>query len=76
MHYICSSFFWDLSATDADEFFSKIRAVDADVFDEFGTQISVDADARNEPVALPPGSIPSPSPDPTVASVTTTISKS
>ena len=36
------------SATDADEFVFKIRAVDADVFDEFGTQISVDADARNE----------------------------
>ena len=41
-------FFGDLSAADADEFVAKIGAVDTDAFDEFGTQISVDADARVE----------------------------
>ena len=40
-------FFGDLSAADADEFVAKIGAADADAFDEFGTQISVDADARD-----------------------------
>ena len=63
----------DVSATDADEFVAKIGAVDADVFNEFGTQISVDADACDESVG---GSILSSYPYPTVASVTMTISKS
>ena len=40
-------FFGDLSSADADEFVAKIGAADGNAFDEFGTQISVDADARD-----------------------------
>ena len=61
--------FDEFEAADADEFVAKIGAVDADIFNEFRTQISVDADARDESVG---GSILSSS----VASFTMTISKS